>query len=86
MPFAEGNTNSVPISSVFDTPPVFRGVRRYTIQRLNVAGQTNNIDSSTGSDGTDFVDVADDARLERGIGYRIIVEDKEVLLKTKNNA
>ena len=85
VPFAVGNTNSVAISDVFDTPPVVNGVRRYTIRRLNVANQTNNIGRSNGAEGSDFFDVADNGRLERGIGYRIIVADATVLLTTKSN-
>lgn len=83
IPFAVGTTNSVAIGDVFNTPPVVNGVRRYTVLRLNVANQTNQIRMIAGNEGADFVPVPDNGRLERGIGYRLVVADNTtVQLKT----
>ena len=79
VPFAQGDTGSVPISDVFGS----NGAARYTIERLNVAGQTNNIANSQGKEGSDFFVVPNSEPLERGIGYRIIVGDTAVQLSTK---
>ncbi len=81
VPFTQGQTDSVAISDVFDTPPMVGNRRRYTIYRLNVAGQMNNL-----VEGGDLAAVADNGRLERGIGYRIVVADNTtVQLKTREN-
>ena len=86
VPFATNNTTSVAIGDVFDSPPVVSGVRRYTIYRLNVANQNNRI-GAAGTDGSDFVAVPDNGRLERGLGYRLVVGDQAtVQLKTKGAA
>ena len=87
VPFSQGNTDSVAISDVFNTPPMVGTKRRYTILRLNVTGQTNSLESTDTGEGVDFVQVDDNGRLERGIGYRLIVANNTtVQLKTKDAA
>ena len=85
VPFAMGDTNSVAITDVFNTPPVVNGVRRYSILRLDVANQSNQIGTSNGNEGSDFVAVPDNGRLIRGVGYRLVVGDTAVQLKTKDS-
>ncbi len=91
VPFAVGNTNSVAITDVFNVTPVAsNGDVRYRIFRLNVANQSNNLGmSSNGQEGSDFVEVTNNevpnnGRLERGIGYRLVVTGEgPVQLNTK---
>ncbi len=83
VPFAANGVNSVAITQVFDTPPA----GRYQIFRLNVAGQMNQLNSSGGTIGADFVAVPDNGRLERGIGYRLVVADNAtVRLNTRTSS
>lgn len=78
IPFVADNTNSVAISDLFDTPPA----GRYTIYRLDVANQMNNL-----TIGGDLKQVPDNGRLERGIGYRLVVADNAtVRLNTKTDS
>ena len=79
IPYSSAATsNSIPISEAFNVPTG----ATYSIYRYNVAGQTNKFGTAEANN-ADFVEVPNNARLERGVGYRLVVGNQTIQLKTK---
>ena len=77
LPFSSAGTNSIAINDVFTTP---YNATSYMIYRFDAANQTNNR-----TNGVDFKLLPPGSRLERGIGYRLVVGNTSVQLRTRGS-
>lgn len=83
VPYSDTNSNSISIAEAFRN--VAPSATTYTIYRFNAAGQSNKLNDVNGTPGADFTALPANGRLERGVGYRLVVADKAtVQLKTKD--
>ncbi len=80
VPYATSADGTVAQTEVFDSAPTNTGgtVRFYQVYRFDAANQLNNR-TNTG----DFKPVGNTERLQRGVGYRLVVGDRDVRLNAK---
>ena len=82
IPYVAGASNSVAITDAFNVAP---GDNRYTVYRFDAANQMNNVVGAGGTRGSGFVALPNNGRLERGVGYLLVVGNAgTVQLKTRN--
>lgn len=80
LPYATNANGTVAQTEVFDSAPTNTGgtVRFYQVYRFDAANQLNNRTTAG-----DFIPVGNGERLQRGVGYRLVVGDRDVRLNAK---
>ncbi len=80
VPYSTNGTGTVSQTEVFNSAPVSTNglTRFYQVYRFNAANQLNNRTLAN-----DFTPLGNDERLQRGVGYRLVVGDRDVRLNAR---
>ena len=82
IPYATNANGTVAQTEVFDSAPTNSSgtVRFYQVYRFDTANQLNNRTTAG-----DFKPVGNEERLQRGVGYRLVVADRDVRLNARGS-